>query len=287
MDNTIISSGTEENVLEIKTVQVSVFKLLCTALKDILIENNIKFKKPDDTGAGGAIIISSMDQTHMVLAHMCLDSENFEHFYCKYPSIIIGVNMVHLFKIINTIESNDTLTIYITAEDYNHGNIKYLSFKFQNGEINQCRTYKLRLIDPLEDDSDIPANVKYSSIITLPSTDFQKIIRDLSSFSDRLEIRCVGDELIFALVGPYATVEIKRSESEHNMNFTQKDDPVFVHQGFYSLKYLSYVIKCSNLCSSCELYLSNGLPLIVSYNVASLGELKLCLASLSSQTPKK
>lgn len=283
MENIIVDNSHQENVLEIKTVQVSVFKLLCTALKDILIENNIKFKKPDSTGNGGSIVISSMDKSHMVLAHMNLESKNFEYFYCKYPTIIIGVNMFHLFKIVNTIESNDTMTMYITEEDYNYGNIKYLSFKFENGEINQCRTYKLRLIDPIETDLEIPANVKYSSIINMPSSDFQKIIRDLSSFSDRLEIKSVGDELIFSLNGPYASVQIKRSESENNMSFVQKDDPVYVHQGFYSLKYLSYVIKCSNLCSSCELYLSNGMPLIVSYNVASLGELKLCLASLPAQ----
>lgn len=283
MENIIVDNSHQENVLEIKTVQVSVFKLLCTALKDILIENNIKFRKADASGNGGSIVISSMDKSHMVLAHMNLESKNFEYFYCKFPNIIIGVNMFHLFKIVNTIESNDTMTMYITEEDYNHGNIKYLSFKFENGEINQCRTYKLRLIDPIETDLEIPANVKYSSIINMPSSDFQKIIRDLSSFSDRLEIKSVGDELIFSLNGPYASVQIKRSESENNMSFVQKDDPVYVHQGFYSLKYLSYVIKCSNLCSSCELYLSNGMPLIVSYNVASLGELKLCLASLPSQ----
>lgn len=283
MENIIVDNSHQENVLEIKTVQVSVFKLLCTALKDILIENNIKFRKADSSGNGGSIVISSMDKSHMVLAHMNLESKNFEYFYCKFPNIIIGVNMFHLFKIVNTIESNDTMTMYITEEDYNHGNIKYLSFKFENGEINQCRTYKLRLIDPIETDLEIPANVKYSSIINMPSSDFQKIIRDLSSFSDRLEIKSVGDELIFSLNGPYASVQIKRSESENNMSFVQKDDPVYVHQGFYSLKYLSYVIKCSNLCSSCELYLSNGMPLIVSYNVASLGELKLCLASLPAQ----
>jgi proliferating cell nuclear antigen len=283
MENIIVDNSHQENVLEIKTVQVSVFKLLCTALKDILIENNIKFRKADTSGNGGSIVISSMDKSHMVLAHMNLESKNFEYFYCRFPNIIIGVNMFHLFKIVNTIESNDTMTMYITEEDYNHGNIKYLSFKFENGEINQCRTYKLRLIDPIETDLEIPANVKYSSIINMPSSDFQKIIRDLSSFSDRLEIKSVGDELIFSLNGPYASVQIKRSESENNMSFVQKDDPVYVHQGFYSLKYLSYVIKCSNLCSSCELYLSNGMPLIVSYNVASLGELKLCLASLPPQ----
>jgi hypothetical protein len=40
-------------------------------------------------------------------------------------------------------------------------------------------------------------DVKFSSIINLPSGDFQKIIRDLSCISDKLEIKSVGNELIF------------------------------------------------------------------------------------------
>ena len=47
-------------------------------------------------------------------------------------------------------------------------------------------------------------------------------------------------------------------------------------------KNLSYFIKCTGLCSQIEMYLENNLPLVVKYNVASLGEIKLCLAPLPS-----
>ena len=42
------------------------------------------------------------------------------------------------------------------------------------------------------------------------------------------------------------------------------------------------LIKCTNLCNQIEMYLENDLPLVVKYNVASLGEIKLCLAPLPS-----
>ena len=51
-------------------------------------------------------------------------------------------------------------------------------------------------------------------------------------------------------------------------------------QGEFSLKNLSYFIKCTNLCNQIEIYLENDLPLVVKYNVAGLGEIKLCLAPL-------
>ena len=64
------------------------------------------------------------------------------------------------------------------------------------------------------------------------------------------------------------------------MHFIQKDNNNEIIQGEFSLKNLVYFIKCTNLCSQIEIFLKNNKPLIVKYNVASLGEIKLCLASL-------
>lgn len=264
----------EQNVLEIKTVQIAPFRTLMTALKDILLETNIVFK-PD------GIRIVNMDKSHTILAHLFLDAEKFEHFFCKYPKIIIGVNMFHLFKLINTIDNDDTLTIYIEEKEYSEGVVDHLGLKFENGDIKQCKIQKLKLIEPEQEELQVP-DVSFSSIITLPSTDFQKIIRDLSNISERLEIKSVGSELIFKCEGPFASAEIRRSESDGNMEFIQKQTASHVIQGEFSLKNLGYFIKCTNLCNTIEVYLENDLPLIVKYSVASLGEIKLCLAALPS-----
>jgi proliferating cell nuclear antigen len=49
--------------------------------------------------------------------------------------------------------------------------------------------------------------------------------------------------------------------------------------GEFNLKYLVMFTKCTNLCNTVELYLKNNYPLIIRYQVASLGEIKLCVAS--------
>ena len=66
------------------------------------------------------------------------------------------------------------------------------------------------------------------------------------------------------------------------MQYLQKQDNDKIIQGEFSLKNLSYFIKCTNLCNQIEMFLENDLPLIVKYNVATLGEIKLCLAQLPS-----
>jgi len=189
--------------------------------------------------------------------------------------------MFHLFKLINSIDNDDTLSIYIENSDYYDGIVSHLALKFENGDIKQCKTQKLKLIEPEQDELEVP-DVKFSSIINLPSADFQKIIRDLSCISDKLEIKSVGNELIFKCHGQFASAEIHRAESDGSMGFIVKQDSSKVIQGEFSLKNLGYFIKCTNLCSQIEIYLENDLPLIVKYDVASLGSIRLALVPLPS-----
>lgn len=269
-----MSSGTQ--ILKVRTVQISPMRTLMTALKDILLESNIIFTHD-------GIKIINMDKSHTVLAHLNLEASKFEDYYCKYPRIVVGVNMLHLFKLINTIDNNDTLTIFIDADDYKDGVVQYLGLTFENGDIRQQKNQKLRLIEPDADELDVP-DVQFSSVLTLPSTDFQKIVRDLSVISDVIEISSVassnGAELIFKCVGNFAEAEVRRAEVEGAMTYVCRQEDNTIIQGRFSLKNLSYFIKCTNLCSHIEMYLENNLPLVVMYHVASLGHIKLCLAAL-------
>lgn len=266
------------NVLTVQTVQIAPVRTLMTALKDILLETNIMF-----TAEGIKII--NMDKSHTILAHLSLHADRFEFYECKKDKVVIGVNMLHLYKLINTIDTDDTLTIYIDEADYTDGVVQYLGLKFENGDIKQQKVQKLRLIEPEVDELAVP-DVKFSSVLNLPSTDFQKIIRDLSCISDKIEIRSIatpeGAELIFKCRGAFAEAEIRRAESDGSMEYVQKQEQHKIIQGEFSLKNLGYFIKCTNLCNTIEIYLENNLPLVVKYNVASLGEIKLGLAPLPS-----
>jgi proliferating cell nuclear antigen len=262
-----------EYVLEIKTVQISPFRTLMTALKDILLETNIVFRKE-------GFQIVSMDNTSSILVHLNLKAENFEEYYCEFDKIVIGVNMFQLFKLINTIDSNDMLTLYIKREHYSHGVVSFLGMMFENGEIRQCKIQELRLIEPDPHEWELP-ELRYSSVINMPSADFQKIIRDMSSLSKKIDIKTVGDELIFSVVGPFAKAMIRRCESEGNLEYVHKKDEAHIIQGEFLLKNLGYVIKCTNMCNTIEMMLDNNMPLVVKYSVASLGEIMLCLSPIT------
>jgi proliferating cell nuclear antigen len=78
--------------------------------------------------------------------------------------------------------------------------------------------------------------------------------------------------------GDFASQETILGETTNGLKFNQvssEDKPV---QGMFSLKYLMLFTKCTNLCNQINLYIKNDYPIVIKYNVASLGEIKLCLA---------
>ena len=262
----------QNNVLTVKTVQIQPIRNMITAIKDILTDATITFTKE-------GMKIINFDKTHTILVNVVLHANKFEKYRCDPDKIIICANTIHLFKVISTMSNDDTLSMYIDKADYHDGIVSHLGLQYDNGDIKQCYSQKLRLIEPDPEELSVP-DVEYSTVIHLPSADFQKIIRDLNGISDRIEIKSVGNELIFSCEGNFASSRIFRSESEGNMNFCKKPNASVVIQGEFSLKSLSHFIKCTPLCSHLEMYIGNDLPLIIKYDVASLGEIKLCLAQL-------
>ena len=256
----------EKLVLEVKTVQSSAFRILIEAKKEILTDANLQF---DETG----VKVIAMDASHTVLVHLKLEAKNFESYYCP-NKMILGVNMLNFFKLIKTMSNNDTLTLYVEQEDTNH-----LGIKIENGEKNTVTTYKLNLMDLNDENIEIPP-AQFSSVITMPSSDFQKICRDMYNLADTIEIKSCGSTLNFACKGDFAQQETIIGESSSNgMSFLKKSDSgEEIVQGIFALKHLVLFTKCTNLCNSIEMYLKNDYPLIIQYSVASLGNIKLCLA---------
>ena len=258
----------KEYAMNIKTEQAGAFRILVEALKEILTEGNFIF---DETG----IKLMAMDSTHSILIHMKLEAENFEFFHCP-KKLLVGVNMLNFFKLIKTMNNSETLTLFIEKENENQ-----LGILIHNSEKNSQTIYKLNLLDIQDENIKIPP-AEFQTELSLPSSDFQKIIRDMVNIGENIEIKSIGEQLLLNCFGDFASQETVLGETSNGLNFKQVSPKELPIQGIYSLKYLVLFTKCTNLCNTIEMYLENDLPLVVKYSVASLGEIKLCLAPLPS-----
>ena len=255
----------EDNyIFNIKTVQTGAIRILIESLKEILTDANFTI---DSEG----IKLIAMDSTHTVLIHMKLLQEKFEYFYCL-NKINIGINMSNFFKLIKTMSNNDTLTLFIEKNNENQ-----LGIKIHNDEKNSQTTYKLNLLDIQDDAINIPA-AEFDTELTFPSNDFQKIIRDMINIAENIEIKSIGNKLILSCEGDFASQETVLGETNNGIQFSTCKEPEYPIQGVYSLKYLILFTKCTNLCNIINIYIKNDYPLIIKYNIASIGDIKLCLA---------
>jgi len=257
----------ENYILEIKTIQASTIKSVIDAMKEILMDVNLEF---DENG----MKIVALDNTHIVLIHLKLHAEKFESYYCA-KKLYVGINMLKFHMLIKTIQNGDILSLFIHKNDPN-----ILGITIENNEKNVKTTYKLSMLDIDVINVDIPP-ADFNTIITMPSAYLQKIIRDMHNLAEYIEIKNIGEKLILSCQGEFCCQETVLATETQNIQIKNNENTQEIIQGVFSLKYLSIFTKCTNLCSTVEIYLKNSYPIILQYSIASMGSVKLCLAQKS------
>lgn len=240
-----------------KTVQTNPIRVLFESLKNILSDVNFKV---DKTG----IKLTTMDGTETAIVNLILHADKFEEYICEY-TLNLGMNLTSIYKILKSIKNMDTISfsvyedktyIYITTENSNK--------KFKN-------TSKIKLLDLDEKIYSIP-DIQFDSFITMPSSDFQSYISDLSIISHEVNIRTDNNKLLMTVFGDFAEQTITINETNCKTREEVKNSEMF------NIKFIQLFTKSTNLCSTVEIYLKSRYPLTLIYNVANLGCLKYCLA---------
>jgi len=252
--------------INIKTVQATTFKVLVEALKEILTDTVLIVNE-------SGIRICTMDSSHIILVHMKLDASKFESYYCNGEQMI-GVNMLNLNRLLKAINNNDTIALSMLEANKNE-----LVIRVENPDKNTIKISKLMLLDLDNTNMEIPP-VEFSSVVTLPSQDFQKVCRDIANLSDTVQITNTSKKLIMACKGDFCSHEIILNDCE-NLKIESHEENT-IYQGEFDSKMLLQFTKCTNLSTVIQLYLKNDYPLIIRYSVGSLGAIQICLAPQQS-----
>jgi|UniRef100_A0AB38ZM73 proliferating cell nuclear antigen len=245
--------------MKLVTIQASAFKSTFEVLKDILNDVNVYFR-PD------GMYIVTLDTARTSLVDMHLSADNFEEYHCDQDEVIAGINISNTFKLLKTITSNDVLKIEITSKEFM--DIEIIS------ELKKTKSsFQLKLLDINESRIEVP-DIEMTTVTTLPSSDFQRICRDMSNIGTDIEIRRCKDYIQLRCEGDFANQETTIDCPEENVDIG----------GLYSLKYLNIFTKATSMCASLQIIQEVGNRfLILKYNVANLGELKFYLATKVSE----
>lgn len=270
-------------LIKITTVQTAAFKTLIEALKDILIDCNLEFI-PDGEGDGtdklGSIKILAVNNQAGMLVHMRLQSNNFDEFDCNCRQAI-GINMQIFYKVIKTINNNDILTIYRSANEYEKNR---MNIKISNKDKKQSFQYSLQIIDVDNDVLDV-SQASFQAIVIMNSCDFQKVCKDMNGIEAKyVDITLAGNVFKISGKGDSAVGKAEFTESQNSVTINRKEESKnLIITGKYELKNLLLFTKCTNLCNHIEIYLKNDYPLLIKYTVASLGYMHLCLSPIINE----
>jgi len=250
-----------QNVYEMKTVQTKVMKDLIDALNVILTDTNIEHSP-------SGIKIMATDSTHSTFVHLKLDSDRFQYYHCP-NKVIKAVSMQNLNQFVKVASNKDTFTMFNNSSDSNR-----IGFLYENDEKKQKILLKLNTLNLQEDIINIP-DIEYDSVLTMNSADFRKHCNDMSSLSDEIEIKNIGQQVIMSCEGDKGSHTVYMGDNEGDIKLSSSSDEII--QGYYNLKLLTLFTKCTNLSNTVKICMKNDFPLMLIYNVGDLGELKLGL----------
>jgi proliferating cell nuclear antigen len=120
--------------------------------------------------------------------------------------------------------------------------------------------------------------IEYDAIITLKSSEFNKICKDYSGLlgAKVLEIKNIGQSLILDSVGDICKSKTIYGNSNNTLFDIKVEDNIIL--GNYDLSYLVLFSKACKLSNNVEIFLKNDCPLILLYKVGTLGEMKFMLS---------
>merc|ERR1712176_1606003 len=216
--------------------------------------------------------VQSMDSSHVALVSLLLRESAFSNFKCERPTSL-GMNVESLSKILKMCSPNDSLKLrWQSGADT-------VSFQCEGGE-DRIADFDLKLMQIESEHMEIPEQ-QYKVVAKLPSSEFQRVCRDLREFGEAMQMSASKEGIKFSVQGDVGTgnVLLKPRESdkpEERVQLTVQE-PV---NATFALRYLVNFSKAAPLCGSVEIGLGPDAPLLVKFNLdnADNGYLQFYLA---------
>mmetsp|Transcript_127873 Transcript_127873/g.272694 ORF Transcript_127873/g.272694 Transcript_127873/m.272694 type:complete len:260 (-) Transcript_127873:161-940(-) len=253
-------------VFEAQLKQALLLKKVVDAMKDLCKDVNF------DCSEKG-LQVQSMDSSHVALVSLLLRESAFSEFKCDRPTSL-GMNVESLGKILKMCGPNDSLKLRSQADS------DAISFQCESGDEDRISEFELKLMQIESEHMEIPEQ-QYKVVAKLPSSEFQKICRDLKEFGETMTMKASKEGLTFSVQGDIGAgnVMLKPREAE------KPEDKVTltVHEpvtATFALRYLVNFSKAAPLSGCVELGMGADAPLLVKYDVeaAENGHMQFYLA---------
>lgn len=275
-----MSANMSKKILFIKTSHVIPFKTLTEVLSNVLTETTWVFTAPDprDPEKFVGLEIATADTTRTIYIKVKLDGNEFQPYYCKFESFELGICLQNLYKLLKSIDKDDTMSLYVEENDK-----QSLIIEIENEEKKSKTFYKLKLLD-LNQHLKKTTLVEFDIKVTMASSEFHKLCREMNNIAEYVDIKCTSKNIIFTCKGDCAERSTIYKSEEGGLNISNENKRQHnIVQGVYELKNIVLFTKCSNLCNDISIYMKNDFPLTIIYTIATLGTITIALLPVNEE----
>lgn len=191
-----------------------------TAVKELVTDANFECNEE-------GIHLQAMDNSHVALVSVLLHTNGFVSYRCDRP-IPLGMNLGSLSKVLKcakdddictlkALDEPDTLNLIYEAKRECHNILKSRtpSDPAPFLDADRVAAYDMKLMDIDIDSLSIP-DTEYEARITMPATEFARIVRDLASLGESVRIEVSKEGVRFTCDGEAANANILLRQSEES-----------------------------------------------------------------------
>ena len=252
-----------------KTLEAYQVKILAE-----LLTNNLKHGCFDINEEG--ITLRMFDQPRRTLVDLNLQADNFSLYKFKSEEkFCLGLNLNHFHKILKSIKKKDSLQLFISSENPNELGIKTIP-----KENSRITTSGIKIQNIQNVDADVPLG--YGKPVIVPSPDFQKMCKELSSIgSTNIRVKARGFHIDFiADADGILKRKVRLGESDDSDGEDCTEIVSTSYDASFTTDQFTRINKIAGLGSTMQIFPgSNELPLLFRSSVGSLGKISVYIKS--------
>lgn len=238
-------------------------KRILNALKDLVSDANLLCTED-------GMEIQAMDTAHVSLVHLTVLPEACAHYSCPEP-LTLGINLLSFAKIMGCPDADDSVTLTMSEEDTSK-----LIIETESASGTRSARYALNLLDIECDHLAIP-DTEYSCSVKLPSAELTRMVKDLQTFGEACTLSVDKGHMMMEVKGDLGLSSMTVKEDRTSKNPTEIVCPSPTHM-MLALKYIASFTKAQSLSDQVTLFLSDGIPLHVVYDMGDRGAIGYHLA---------
>jgi proliferating cell nuclear antigen PCNA len=239
-----------------------------------LLTNNLKVGCFEVTDEG--IVLRMSDQPRFTLVDLDLQAENFSLYkFTSQDKLCLGLNLNHFHKMLKSIKKKDSLQLFISSDSTNELGIKTIPKENTRVTTSGIKIQKIQNVD-----SELP--IGYSKPVIVPSPDFQKMCKELSTIGST-NIKVVAKKFHIDFIADADDIlkrAVRLGETDDSDDEDSDDSNSLVYQATFTTDQFTRINKIAGLSSTMQIFPGNQqLPLLFRSGVGSIGKISVYIKS--------